>query len=291
MWILNFFRKKKPVGNLYFWASASFLYTSSVKSPRCDAHTFIHEFGHMLGLDDYYAVMGEDGKYESYNLAGGWIMEDHNILDHDIWSKTALHWTSPYVVRGDTRITIKPSEVNGDCIIVPSDSFNETPFSEYLIMELYTPTGLNYLDSHEKYDNKYLGYNAVGIRLWHIDARLAKRTYSQLLNKYTWSYYNSAELADGQIYRVAASNSQKVLDIASNYSLISLIDAKGQNDFRNKLATNDSLFKTGDSFSFSTAKYQKYFPKKTKFNNGTTSSVTIDFENVTADEATICFTF
>lgn len=288
--------KIDPVANLFFWASASFLYTQTVVSPRSDGHTFIHEFGHMLGLDDYYAVMTSNGTYESYNPAGGWIMEDHNILDHDIWSKTALGWTKPYVVNGNCTIEINPATVSGDCIIIPSGHFNGTAFSEFLIMELYTPTDLNYLDSHTAYDGRHFGYSTFGVRLWHVDARIARtnRRTTDRQGNYVWSYYdgNKINSNDGYAYRVAASNSNKSVALAENYSLLSLIDASGTIDFeRGGLGENKCLFRSGDTFSFSQSKYQRYFPNGDCFNDGSTSNVTVSFDSVTNTQATISFTF
>ncbi|MBP5092233.1 MAG: hypothetical protein J6328_06760 [Bacilli bacterium] len=282
--------KSDPVANLFFWASASFLYTQSTRSPRSDAHTFIHEFGHMLGLDDYYAVMTGEG-YSSYNPAGGWIMEDHNILDHDIWSKMALGWVNPYVVTGDCTIEINPSAYNGDCILVPSRNYNGTAFSEFLIMELYTPTDLNYLDSHEKYEKRELGYSTYGVRLWHVDSRIARGTLRG--NEISWAYYDGSTIPnDGHPYKVAASNSSKNVSISANYSLLSLIDASGTIDFASGgLGENKCLFQSGDTFKQSNRKYAKYFPNGELFNDGSSVGVTISFDLVKADKAVISFSF
>ena len=280
----------KPTPSLYFWASYDFL--SETNASNKDPHTFIHEFGHMLGLDDYYA--GEDVDIDA---AGGSIMMDYNIKDHDIWSKMALGWTTPYVVTGNCTISINPSTVNGDCILVPAGSFNGTAFDEFLLLELYTPTDLNYLDSVTRYSGRVKGMTTFGVRMWHIDARLIR---TPIYGEIKWSYWTASkptELAEPgkYAYQVAASNCFKDASRANiNYSLISLIDAAAKKDFKqtstgSHLADNTCLFETGDTFAPS--KYSKYFVNKTRFNNGQSINVNMSFDEVSANKATISFSF
>jgi hypothetical protein len=124
--------------------------------------------------------------YKNFNPAGGWDMMDENILDHDIFSKMALGWTTPYVVSGDCTLEINPSETKGNCILVAPSSWNQTAFDEYLLMELYTPTDLNYLDSHTAYSSREKHYTTYGVKLYHIDARVVR--YSSITK--TWAFYS-----------------------------------------------------------------------------------------------------
>ena len=68
-----------------------------------DAHTFIHETGHLLGLDDYY-------DYNDYRGAKGGLygadMMDNNIGDHGSVNKLLLGWIEPTVVCGAGEINI-----------------------------------------------------------------------------------------------------------------------------------------------------------------------------------------
>ncbi len=63
-------------------------------SDSIDASTFIHETGHLLGLDDYYSY---DPKNQSGGLYG-YDMMDSNKGDHASISKILLGWVKPKVI-------------------------------------------------------------------------------------------------------------------------------------------------------------------------------------------------
>ena len=169
----------------YAWASVDFLYEGLYQQNGVavtDAHTFIHETGHVLGLDDYYNY----DENSTYGAAGKIDMMDYNIGDHNAYSKMLLGWTMPKVVTGDTTITIAPFESSGDCILVRGDStWNQTAMDEYLLIEFSTPTGLNYLDSLQPYTGGVQHFTESGIKIYHIDSRLGVFDYWGNLSYYT----------------------------------------------------------------------------------------------------------
>ena len=126
---------------------------------KVDAHTFIHETGHLLGLDDYY-------DYDKHLGATGGLhgadMMDGNIGDHGSINKLLLGWIEPIVVIGKGAITmdLESFTETGKCLIV-TDRKLDSIYNSYYIVEFYTNTGLNV------YDKPIQGY---GIKVTKINA-------------------------------------------------------------------------------------------------------------------------
>ncbi len=171
---------EEPVGYALCWASYSFIsqgrYSDGID---IDAHTLIHETGHLMGLNDYYSTdEASAGKYEG--VEGGIDMMDLNVGDHHAYSKMLLNWVRPYYADGTEEafaITLRPFEETGDSLLLKSvgDSWNQTPFDEYMTFEYYTPTGLNEKDSagYPEWKDKNIGtYDRPGVLAHHVDARL-----------------------------------------------------------------------------------------------------------------------
>lgn len=287
-----------PIGVNYFWMSYDFIY-ETVSSPKVDAHTLIHESGHLMGLDDYYCY--DDATYNGNTVTpapmGGVAMMDENVTDHDAFSKIALNWIKPYVVTGNARITIHPSSTSGEAILIPAHgkSWNGTAFDEYMLVELYTPTGLNELDSATKYSYDTKGYTGAGIRLTHVDARIAKYTWSgnTASTSYLTSIPTSFSTSSTVSYGVPQSNTpsrQVGAAKTGNFNILTMIQAGyPQNTFRYGLnkGENANLFTTGSHFT--QAAYKAFFAQSTSFDNGASFGYQIDFESVSDTAATIAF--
>lgn len=150
----------------YAWAGVDFMYPEkneasyNVDSINLDAHTYIHETGHLLGLDDYYdynSTLGPDrGLYTA-------DMMDANIGDHCPISKLLLDWVDPYVATTSGQITLSSFTTSGDCIIVADHSLNSI-YDTYYMIEFYTNDGLNANDEPI--------YNGKGIRITLVHAEL-----------------------------------------------------------------------------------------------------------------------
>lgn len=150
------------------WSSYSFMYTQ-LGEP--DAHTYIHEVGHLLGLNDYYPTNKKlTTTTVGYEPTARIDMMDCSIGDETAFSKMFLNWVKPYHVLNSTEITIKPLVDSGDLILI-SNRWNKSVFDEYYLLEFYTPTGLNNYDT--RVGNSEAKLPALpGIKLYHVDARL-----------------------------------------------------------------------------------------------------------------------
>lgn len=106
-----------------------------------DAHTYIHETGHLFGLDDYYDYNDEVGC--NRGLYGASMM-DYNIGDLDLYSKMLLNWIDPTVVSGvgEINITLKSGVDSGEVVLV-TDHELENIYDSYYLIEYYTNTSLN----------------------------------------------------------------------------------------------------------------------------------------------------
>ncbi len=287
----------QPGPNAFFWASYDFMYSSSTALNRAgtsyasgdtshctvDAHTFIHEMGHVLGLDDYYDY--GDG---NYCHAGGFSMQDYNVGGHDPYSVMAYGWADPYIPTKSASLTISAFQKNHDLILLtPEWNANDSPFDEYLLIELYTPTGLNEFDSVYRYQSGYpQGPSSTGIRLWHVDARLAYYYVSGnylvtdanciTTNPYAGSYGATQAftntMGDDDYGSPLGSSYQK-------YHALQLLRNDTSAGANNPYAIeNGDLF--GDGSSFSMSQFSKQFPIQGKMNSnknlGWSFSVTIN---------------
>lgn len=298
--------KTNPVTNCFAWASYDFIEESGKN--KIDSHTLIHETGHMLGLSDYYDYNS------SISPLGGVDMMDANIIDHNYYSKMILGWVKPYIVRGDCSITLSTTNDRYNFFIIPynecslskvGDTYYFNPFDEYILVEYYSPTGLNEVDSLNKYANGYKGYTTSGFRVYHVDARLVKITTTK--SGYNGTYYGGEDLTsfdtldrfstntgngnNGQNEeKIYAELRQYGVTFASNfhysnyYNEIMLIDKSGRYTYEKpyysattqKIVSSDdkSLFQANDNFSIST--YSEMFING-KFNNLKTFDSNIKF--------------
>ena len=221
--------------------------------------TLIHETGHLFGLDDYYdydTSTGPDGGL------GGFDMMDYNAGDHNSFSKIMLGWTIPMIVQNTITIDLKPFESSGEVLLLPASwkaSSSTSYFSEYLLVEYYTPTGLN----EALANGDYLFENA-GVKIFHVDATL---------NNNTGPYW----------YMHANNNSD------TPNKLIKYVEADGNNSIEkltgptNGWAADSDLFHAGNSL-LTYSWYQTYSgSKNVKFK--------IDVISITTDYATIKVTY
>ncbi|MCQ2776263.1 MAG: Ig-like domain-containing protein [Bacilli bacterium] len=290
---------EKPTTNALMWASYDFMYNSNTANTRAgsrygggdtshckiDAHTYIHESGHLLGLDDYYDYAGK------CSPAGGFSMQDENVGGHDPFSIMSLGWTDPYIPTESSTFIIKPFVENGDVILLtPEWNDDNSPFDEYILVELFVNSGANKFDCDFALRNRYQGPSRPGIRIWHVDARLAI-TNGYTVNPNNWT--TNPSTPDGKVTEMFSNSySADRTPLGSkyiNYNQLQLIRKNTSvgltpTDYLN----NDTMFHTGDIFTMD--KYYKQFVNKEDLNKGIPLNWEINMLNVTSTEATIRLT-
>lgn len=188
--------EEEPVLNSYGWAGIDFLDGTYVQAGLSkknnpdssgDAHVLIHETGHMLGLADYYSYGSDD-----YSPLGKIDMMDNNASDQNPYSKLMLGWITPYVVTGiSATIELETSLSKDNVILISYDDkkyeFDNdgklilNPFDEYVLVDYYSPNGLNAND-YKSYDIKTV--KTFGARIYHVDSRLLKFAQGEYNNFY-----------------------------------------------------------------------------------------------------------
>ena len=193
--------------NDYLWASYQFLFESTdmngnltyTDKNAMNTYTFIHEFGHILGLDDYYdtayigdglhlldvmdGMIGDQNPYSKFNL--GWITASRLII-------TLTETTVDLYVFGDT----------GDTIIIANDWSDELGvYQEYYVIMYYRNTGLN--------GGAIAGYfDDEGIIVYRVEASIYR------------------EEADGEVYYDVYNNNTDPSDYyGTERNLIELVES------------------------------------------------------------------
>ena len=270
-----------PTSNVYGWASVEFMYEGGYS--KVDAHTFIHETGHMLGLDDYY----DYDSNSTISPAGCLDMMDYNIGDHNAYSKYLLGWIEPTYVTKDVTLTIDSFESSGDSIIVPASLLNDkSPLDEYLIIEYYTPTGLNESDSKNKYLGSYpLLFTKNGVKIYHVDSRIGELEYTYDVSYgdyvYNYSFDDLVSKTDYNTYFGIFASNTSSYSYKSSYKLLNLLssnkDSINNYYYSNTSASNKDLYDVNDEIT------------SFKFNNGSTLEFNIIIDDISSEGATIIF--
>ena len=161
--------------NDYLWASYQFIYETTDSSgvpsytntQGMNTYTYIHEFGHILGADDYY-----DTSYSGSSPLDGYDIMDSMYGDHNPYTKFNYGWltTSRLVVAEQSvTLTLEAFSNQGDTIIL-ANNWDETlgVYQEYYVLIYYTNSDLN------MGEGGYFSKN--GIVVYHVNASLYQET-------------------------------------------------------------------------------------------------------------------
>ena len=274
----------------YSWSSFDFMQDDKddiLKSHKVRANTYIHETGHLFGLVDYYNTKGY-----AYQPTGLMDMMDYNLGDHSSFSKYLLGWNKPIVVKEEGKITINSFSNDGDFILVPTSKYSNTPFDEYLLIEYFTPTGLNRSKEFPSYSYKDKDGNShvfsyptsYGLKVYHVDARLG---YIPARPANPYAFIDDEDSKISSRYKAGQTYVDFYYDNspseASSSCLLHLLESSGENTFSNGYAaSNSTLFRRFASFGKDT--YQDFV-----FNNGELLPYWFEVKEFTANKVTIDF--
>ena len=298
-----------PVPNVFFWASYDFMYGASgldsgsrigtygsgdTSNCHLDTHTFIHEMGHVFGLEDYYDYSNQ------YIPAGGFSMQDYNVGSHDPYSVMAFGWADPVIPKSTCSLSLKPFQESHDLILLSSSPNSVvSPFDEYLLLEYYTPSGLNSFDVNNQYARKYpQGSVKSGIRLWHVDGRLLCATSRDESARISMA----SSITKGKYYTHAMSNtyfnendedSQAYISPLgkqyADYNILQLIRNSRTDDYyAGDFFNEGSLFLANSSFNMKN--YKKQFVEGERMNDGSSLGWTFKVNKITSNEAIVTVT-
>ncbi len=298
--------KNKPTPNAYAWASYRFA-TEGVgyTAAKPDAHTYIHETGHILGLPDYYDYDTDARSgMQLTNPTGGLDMMAFNVGDHNPYSKYRYNWLEPYRFEGDVDIPLKPFATSGDTILI-KNGWNGHAYDEYILIDYYTPTGLNAKDSEGRgYEtsgnNSTRNFTVPGVRIWHVDSRLLRYSFTEEGDLISRMWTNEIYGDDTTYTDVGPSNTASRSRVqsgefgAANNKLLHLMDAQGRTaKVGNWLRTgtvsgDDALFQTGmiiEADEWGT--YLQNAEREPLFNDGTPVGYSVEIGEMNENEVII----
>ncbi len=266
-----------PAIRFYMWASAFSLYESPAQEGH-DPHVFTHEFGHTLGLSDYY----DYGENKYYAIGGG-IMMFHNTHEQDPFSTLSLGYSKVIVPETSCTIDLADYQSSGTTILLSNhpESVN-SPFDEYILIELYSNNGTNKYDHDNQWKGGYIqGPNEPGIRIWHVDARLAyenSSSYSYTTDPTTPGSFVAFTNTWGENHGTKLGREYDDYCLLFDVRNSKTLSYTPKNTDPDCMFKDAMLFHAGDTFSISD--YSNQFVRGNKLNSGEDLGWTINIESI-----------
>ena len=207
--------------NDYMWVPYGFLHEGEdmwgdityTDTSVMNTFTFIHEFGHILGAEDYY-------NYSPNHMSplDGKDVMDSTLGDHNPFTKFNYGWvTESRLVTTDSSITLslKSFTETGDTIILANNWDDRLgAYQEYYIVTYYTDTGLN------GDGGGYFDENCIVV--YHVNASLYYETYGRT-TYYDLQFNNTASSYEGgtadNLIEFAAKKAREIFHYTEGQSL------------------------------------------------------------------------
>ena len=189
----NYYEYDGVSANDYLWASYQFLFEGANgqfnDKNAMNTYTYIHEFGHVLGADDYY-----DTAYVGSPM-GGHDMMDSETGDHNPYTKFNYGWiTSSRLVTASNTVTLTLNDfaTTGDTIIIANNWDDKLgAYQEYFVLIYYkNGSGVN-TDGFGYFDED-------GVVVYHVNASLYKEVYDG--ETYYDVYNSNTDISDENGY-------------------------------------------------------------------------------------------
>lgn len=261
---------EKPTINTYINVATLHLYeTKDINEKNADASTLIHEFGHVLGLQDYY----DDDNMK--NTIGRFDMEAATVGDWNSYTKYLLGWIDPIVVDGtqdEVELTISAYSTHGDAIVVHALGHTPvgTPFDEYIILDLFAHDGL-----YEAGSAQFGLSESVGVRIYHVNSVYDMRISEAKDGTKTISAWPHHNVTSSSKY---ASQGKYLLEMIQNGNVNTFMGT----EYGKTYVSAKDLFYTGDTFSVD--EYDNFFYNG-KMDNGMDFGYTITVKSIVENGA------
>ena len=275
----------QPAVDYTMWASALDAIEDTNQSPA-DSHVFIHEIGHTFGLNDYYDYGSEKDEFgKDYRPGGGFITMEHNTGSQDPYSCLLLKWAKAIVPELSCTIELKDFQSSHEVIILSNHAYSfDSPFDEYIVVELYNPNGLNKFDSTYEWRGYYsTGPQNPGIRIFHIDSRLTKKVADEFIT----DLFTDPTVTDAkQAFTNTFSGDSHADILGEDYfdrsEIFGIRNDVEENihGTKHQVMRDSELFHAGDNFSV--LKYGSQFPITGRMNDGSTFGWTFMVESINA---------
>ncbi|EWG13047.1 protease [Cytobacillus firmus DS1] len=238
-------------GNVAGFDAATNTYKEEAKTGPFPAQTgvYAHEFGHALGLPDFYdTVYSSEGVGNYSMMAGGsWLrypnkpeFSGNSPAHFDPFSKIFLGWVNPVEVKPEDEpqtITLPPiNKATADNGIVKM----EVPGSngtEYFLFENVQQDGFNKGFIRQ-------GEDAKGLVAWHVD--------ENIINLYQTAGFRPNNVENWMNKRFQYNQSETASDgtVVTHYGL-SILQADGKYDLEKNINRGDAgdFFKTGSKIT------------------------------------------